>query len=72
MKWSFKAYNELKLSELYALLELKEKVFVVEQNCAYQDIDGNDLKVTHLLCLQKNKLIAYSRIYGPGAFEQNT
>jgi ElaA protein len=70
MKWSFKAYDELKLSELYALLELRVKVFVVEQNCVYQDLDGNDLKAIHLLCFQKKKLIAYSRIFGPGAFEK--
>ena len=69
MKWSFRAYDELKLSELYDLLELRAKVFVVEQDCAYQDLDGNDPKATHLLGYQKNKLIAYYRIFRPGAFE---
>ncbi len=72
MEWSIKAYDELKLSELYALLELRAKVFVVEQDCAYKDLDGNDPNATHLLCFQKNKLIAYSRIFGPGAFEKKT
>ena len=62
MDWSFKTYDELKLSELYHLLELRSQVFIVEQNCVYQDIDGKDPSAIHLLGYLKNKLIAYSRL----------
>lgn len=70
MEWSFKEYEELKLSELYDLLKLRASVFVVEQSCAYLDLDGKDPLATHLMGYQKNKLIAYSRIFAPGAFEK--
>ena len=62
MEWSFKEYNELKLSELYELLRLRSSVFVVEQSCAYLDLDGKDDLATHLVGYQKKKIIAYSRI----------
>ncbi len=55
MEWSFRVYDELKLNELYDLLELRAKVFVVEQDCAYQDLDGNDPKAIHLLGYKKKK-----------------
>lgn len=70
MEWIFKEYNELRLNELYELLKLRAKVFVVEQDCAYQDLDGKDAQATHLLGYKKNKLIAYSRIFRPGSFEK--
>ena len=70
MEWSFRGYDELKLNELYDVLELRAKIFVVEQGCAYQDLDGNDFKAIHLLGYQKNKLIAYSRIFRPGVLEK--
>ena len=40
MEWLFKEYDELKLNELYDLLKLRATVFVVEQSCAYLDLDG--------------------------------
>ena len=67
MDWSFKTYDELKLNELYHLLELRSQVFIVEQNCVYHDIDGKDPSAIHLLGYLKNKLIAYSRILRPDA-----
>ena len=70
MEWLFREYEELTLSELYELLKLRASVFVVEQDCPYQDLDGKDSRATHLLGYQKNKLIAYSRIFRPGAFEK--
>ena len=70
-QWNgFREYEELTLSELYELLKLRASVFVVEQDCPYQDLDGKDSRATHLLGYQKNKLIAYSRIFRPGAFEK--
>ncbi len=70
MEWLFREYEELTLSELYELLKLRASVFVVEQDCPYQDLDGKDSQATHLLGYQKNKLITYSRIFRPGAFEK--
>ena len=70
MQWSFRAYDELKLNELYDLLELRAKVFVVEQDCTYQDLDRNDSDAIHLLGYKKNKLIAYSRILRAGTIEK--
>ena len=70
MEWFFKAHDELRLNELYDLLELRAKVFVIEQDCVYQDIDGNDLKAIHLLGYKKKSLVAYSRIFRPGVFDK--
>ena len=69
MEWLFREYEEK--SELYELLKLRASVFVVEQDCPYQDLDGKDSPRPLIAC-QKNKLIAYSRIFRPGAFEKNT
>ena len=53
MEWLFREYEELTLSELYELLKLRASVFVVEQDCPYQDLDGKDLQATHLLGYKK-------------------
>jgi ElaA protein len=66
MEWSFKKFHKLRLVELYDLLKLRASVFVVEQNCPYQDLDEKDHHATHLLGYQKNNLVAYSRIFPPG------
>ena len=71
MEWLFKEYDDLKLNELYDLLKLRATVFVVEQSCAYLDLDGKDSEATHLLGYKNNKLIAYSRIFAPGVIEKN-
>ena len=70
MEWSLKKYEELKLSELYELLKLRASVFVVEQDCPYLDLDGKDSLATHILGYQRNKLVAYSRVFRPGSFEK--
>jgi len=70
MEWAFKEFEELELRELYELLKLRASVFVEEQDCPYQDLDGKDYLATHLLGYQKEKLIAYSRIFRPGANEK--
>lgn len=66
MEWTMKKFNELSLDELYAVLELRSEVFVVEQNCVYHDPDGKDQYAWHLMALEEGKLIAYARIFGPG------
>lgn len=69
MEWLFKEYEELTVSELYELLKLRASVFVIEQDCLYQDLDGKDSQATHLLGYKK-KLIAYSRIFPPGTIDK--
>jgi len=63
LQFKLKRFNELSLSELYQLLQLRSEVFVVEQNCVYQDIDGKDEKALHLLGEMDGKIIAYSRLF---------
>ena len=52
--WESKTWQELNKEELHEILRIRSKVFVVEQNCAYQDIDKKDPKAIHLLG-KKNK-----------------
>lgn len=63
-----KTFSELSNRELYEVLQLRAEVFVVEQNCVYQDIDGKDEKAVHILGFKNNKLIAYTRIFKPGDY----
>ena len=62
----FKSFEELTTIELYSILQLRNEVFVVEQNCVYQDIDGKDKKSFHLMAWQDDQLTAYTRLVPPG------
>ena len=53
---------------MYALLQLRSEVFVVEQDCVYQDIDYKDQKALHVLGFKNNKLVAYTRLFKPGDY----
>ena len=68
LRIEIKTFNELTTDELYALLQLRSEVFVVEQNCVYQDIDFKDQKALHILGYKNQKLIAYTRIFKPGDY----
>ena len=68
MKIQIKAFNHLSLQELYAILQLRSEIFVVEQDCVYQDLDGKDEKAFHVLGFKKNRLVAYTRIFEPGYY----
>lgn len=71
LTWSYKNFEELTTIELYAILQLRNEVFVVEQNCVYPDIDNKDLKSFHLMAFDGENLAAYSRILPPGlSFEE--
>ena len=71
LKFEIKRFNELSTQELYDVLQLRSEVFVVEQNCVYQDIDGKDAKAIHLLGSCNGEIVAYVRIFKPGDyFEQ--
>ena len=59
-------FDELSVTDLYALLRLRAEVFVVEQDCAYQDIDGLDGESLHLLYTFGDDLVAYARVLPPG------
>lgn len=54
--------------ELYELLQLRSEVFVVEQNCVYQDIDGKDEKAMHVLGYYNNQLVACTRLFAPNQY----
>ena len=65
---STKSFNELTTQELYDLLQLRSEVFVVEQDCVYQDVDGKDQKALHILGYKEEKLVAYTRVFKPGDY----
>ncbi len=60
--WLLKRFDELTPYQLYAALQLRSAVFVVEQNCVYLDADDKDQNSYHLLGFVDNKLVAYTRI----------
>ena len=64
--WICKIFDALTVSELYNVLKLRSEVFVVEQNCVYQDADGKDAASHHLCGWLHNQLVAYCRILPPG------
>ena len=61
-----KSFDELTTRELYTVLQLRSEVFIVEQNCPYQDIDNKDLKGYHLMCYIDGNLAAYTRLLPGG------
>ena len=71
MLFKIKVFNELTLSELYEILQLRSEVFVVEQNSIYQDIDFKDQKALHLFGLKEDKIVAYTRLFRPGDYLKN-
>jgi ElaA protein len=66
LQWQFSSFEALSLSQLYALLQLRSEVFVVEQNCVFQDMDGADAQAMHLLGWQGKQLVAYARCFNAG------
>jgi ElaA protein len=68
MEWTVKGWSELSLDEIEKIFMLRSEVFVVEQDCIYQDIDGKDKFAKHVLGFEKKELIAYSRIFKPGDY----
>ncbi len=68
LKIEVKTFQELTTKELYDLLQLRSEVFVVEQDCVYQDVDGKDQKALHVLGLKNGNIIAYTRAFKPGYY----
>ena len=63
MQLVFKKWEELSKEEVQSIFSLRSEVFIVEQNCPYQDIDGKDEKANHLLLYKNNTLCGYTRIF---------
>lgn len=66
MNFTFKHFSELSLDELYDILQLRAEIFVVEQDCVYNDIDDLDKDATHQFLAKNGKIVAYSRLLKPG------
>lgn len=64
--WHFKSFEALSNHQLYQILKLRQEVFVVEQECAYLDLDNIDQDALHCLAFLNSELIAYARIIPPG------
>ena len=64
--WKLKKFDELTVQELYMILRLRSEVFVVEQNCVFQDMDNKDQASWHLMGFDKDQLVAYTRLIPPG------
>ncbi len=60
--WTLKKFEELTVAELYAIMQLRNEVFVVEQSCAYQDVDGKDSDCYHFMGWHEASIAAYARI----------
>ena len=67
--WICKHHSDLGKEQLYALLKLRCDVFIVEQKCAYPDIDGQDLEgdTLHVMGWQNDELVAYARLLDPAS-----
>jgi len=68
LQFHLKTFAQLTTDELYEILQLRAEVFVVEQDCVYQDIDGKDAKALHLFAFKNKSIVAYARIFGPGDY----
>jgi ElaA protein len=71
MQVRIKIFVDLTLNELYDLMALRSAVFVVEQDCVYQDLDYKDQKAIHVLGYENKLLVAYTRLFGPGDYFKN-
>ena len=68
MDIEIKTFKELDTATLYDILELRSSVFVVEQNCVYQDIDNKDREALHVIFKKKGRVVAYMRCFAPGLY----
>ena len=66
ISWNYKPFDELTSHELYAILQLRNEVFVVEQNCVFQDADNKDQPSYHVMGWQNDQLAAYTRLIPAG------
>jgi len=64
-------YQQLSKEKLYQIIRLRLEVFVLEQNCIYQDLDNKDQKAIHLVGEEEGKVIAYTRLFKKGDYFEN-
>lgn len=64
--WEHKAFDALNVHQLYAILQLRTDVFVMEQNCPFQDMDGFDAQAVHIMGHHQGQLVAYARCFPAG------
>ena len=66
MEWEIKKFNELSGEEVYEILKLRSEVFVIEQQCIYEECDGKDNNSYHLFAKENGQIIVYLRILEKG------
>ena len=66
ISWQCRHFSQLSIEQVYEILRTRNEVFIVEQNCAYQDCDNKDLDAMHITGHMDNNLVAYTRILSPG------
>lgn len=66
MEFQIKAFEQLSNIQLYKILQARTEVFVVEQQCAYLEVDGKDIECEHLFLEENNQVLAYARLLPPG------
>jgi len=71
IKFEIKRFKELSAYEIYAILRLRSEIFVVEQNCVYQDIDNKDQKAFHVIGTLNDAVVAYARLFNAGDYFVN-
>ena len=71
MKITTYTYQQLSKEKLYQIIKLRLEVFVLEQNCIYQDLDNKDQKAIHLVGEEEGKVIAYTRLFKKGDYFEN-
>ena len=68
MRLEVKAWNQLSRKEINDIFSLRSEVFVIEQECIYQDVDGKDEKADHVLLFVNNELVGYARVFNENIY----
>ena len=66
IQWTLKKFDDLSAIELYKIMQLRNEVFVVEQNCVYQDADNKDISSWQFMGWANEKVVAFTRLLPPG------
>lgn len=67
MSWNIVSFDALSREDLYRILQIRNAVFIVEQNCPYQDVDNRDFGAFHLFYVSDNAMLAYCRLLPAGS-----
>lgn len=70
IQWNIKHFEELSKLEFHDIIQLRERVFVVEQDCPYLDVDGEDVHTYHVLGTMNEKVVATARIFPPNTMDE--